>query len=101
MDKQQNLGTRLGAAERPQESGAATPGRGGRMSRQRKMAAVGRCAGQRRLVAIDPRPGQPPDAADHRQAIRLVADRRDGPAHRIQLRGESLRRKKTQEGATA
>ena len=31
---------RLGAAERPHESGAAAPGRGGRMSRQRKMAAV-------------------------------------------------------------
>ena len=28
------------AAERPQESGAATPGRGGRMSRQRKRDAV-------------------------------------------------------------
>src|SRR5881275_449806 len=31
---------RLGAAERPHESGAAAPGRGGRMSRQRKTAAV-------------------------------------------------------------
>jgi transposase len=31
---------RRGAAERPQESGAAAPGRGGRMSRQRKTAAV-------------------------------------------------------------
>jgi len=31
---------RAGAAERPQESGAAAPGRGGRMSRQRKTAAV-------------------------------------------------------------
>ena len=31
---------RPGAAERPQESGAAAPGRGGRMSRRRKMAAV-------------------------------------------------------------
>ena len=31
---------RPGAAERPQESGAAAPGRGGRMSRQRKTAAV-------------------------------------------------------------
>ena len=29
-----------GAAERPQEAGAAAPGRGGRMSRQRKMAAI-------------------------------------------------------------
>jgi transposase len=36
------LGTRerAGAAKRPPESGAAAPGRGGRMSRQRKMAAV-------------------------------------------------------------
>src|ERR1700712_1190969 len=31
---------RPGGAERPQESGAAAPGRGGRMSRQRKTAAV-------------------------------------------------------------
>jgi transposase len=31
---------RPGAAERPQESGGAAPGRGGRMSRQRKTAAV-------------------------------------------------------------
>ena len=31
---------RPGPAERPQEPGAAGPGRGGRMSRQRKMAAV-------------------------------------------------------------
>lgn len=31
---------RAGAAERPQESGVAAPGRGGRMSRQRKTAAV-------------------------------------------------------------
>ena len=31
---------RPGVAERPQESGAAAPGRGGRMSRQRKRNAV-------------------------------------------------------------
>ena len=31
---------RPGAAERPQESGAAAPGRGGRMSRRRKRDAV-------------------------------------------------------------
>jgi transposase len=31
---------RPGGAERPQESGVAAPGRGGRMSRQRKAAAV-------------------------------------------------------------
>src|SRR5215207_730872 len=31
---------RTGAAERPREPGAAAPGRGGRMSRQRKAAAV-------------------------------------------------------------
>lgn len=38
----ERLGTteRAGAAERPPESGAAAPGRGGRMSRQRKTAAV-------------------------------------------------------------
>ena len=40
MDKQQKIEARLGDAERPQESGAASPGRGGRMSRQRKTAAV-------------------------------------------------------------
>ena len=41
MDDQGNdVGARPGAAERPQESGAAAPGRGGRMSRQRKLAAV-------------------------------------------------------------
>ena len=40
MIEQKADGVRPGAAERPQESGAAAPGRGGRMSRQRKMAAV-------------------------------------------------------------
>ena len=40
MDKQQNIEARPGDAERPQGSGAASPGRGGRMSRQRKTAAV-------------------------------------------------------------
>src|SRR5881398_3316750 len=41
MDDQTNgVGARPEAAERWQESGAAAPGRGGRMSRQRKTAAV-------------------------------------------------------------
>src|SRR5215813_6185284 len=40
MDKSTNVGPRPGDAERPQESGAASPGRGGRMSRQRKTVAV-------------------------------------------------------------
>src|SRR5271166_2533305 len=40
MDKGTIIGGRPGDAERPQESGAAAPGRGGRMSRQRKTAAV-------------------------------------------------------------
>jgi transposase len=41
MDDQANgVGARPSAAERPQESGAAAPGRGGRMSRQRKTVAV-------------------------------------------------------------
>jgi transposase len=40
MDKGKNVGTRPGDAERPHESGAAAPGRGGRMSRQRKTLAV-------------------------------------------------------------
>src|SRR6202163_1340043 len=39
MDKQ-SVETRPGDAERPQESGTAAPGRGGRMSRQRKTTAV-------------------------------------------------------------
>ena len=43
MDDQTNdVGARPGAAERPPESGAAAPGRGGRMSRQRESAAVRR-----------------------------------------------------------
>jgi transposase len=41
MDNQANVvGARPSAAERPQESRAAALGRGGRMSRQRKTAAV-------------------------------------------------------------
>ena len=40
MDKSTKVGARPGDAERPQESGSAAPGRGGRMSRQRKMTAV-------------------------------------------------------------
>ena len=41
MDNQENvIGARPGDAERPQESGAAALGRGGRMSRQRKTAVV-------------------------------------------------------------
>src|ERR1700710_3090888 len=40
MDQEQAMGERPSAAERPQESGAAALGRGGRMSRQRKTAAV-------------------------------------------------------------
>src|SRR3954447_4540134 len=40
MDKQQTVDPRPGAAQRPPESGEAAPGRGGRMSRQRKSAAV-------------------------------------------------------------
>jgi transposase len=40
MDKQQNVEARPGGAERPHESGVALPGRGGRMSRQRKTAVV-------------------------------------------------------------
>jgi transposase len=40
MDKSTNGEARPGDAERPQDSGAASPGRGGRMSRQRKTAAV-------------------------------------------------------------
>ena len=40
MSEAKGGGSRPGDAERPQESGAASPGRGGRMSRQRKMAAV-------------------------------------------------------------
>ena len=40
MDQEQALTERPSTAERPQESGAAALGRGGRMSRQRKRDAV-------------------------------------------------------------
>ena len=40
MDERQTVDQRPGDAQRPPESGGATPGRGGRMSRQRKTAAV-------------------------------------------------------------
>jgi hypothetical protein len=40
MDEQTTVGTRPDDAERPRESGSAAPGRGGRMSRQRKTTAV-------------------------------------------------------------
>jgi len=40
MDNPETGKERAGGAERPSESGAAAPGRGGRMSRQRKTAAV-------------------------------------------------------------
>ena len=40
MGERRSVQKRPGAAERPQESGVAAPGRGGRMSRQRKTAAV-------------------------------------------------------------
>jgi transposase len=40
MDKRENVEARPGAAERAGASGAAAPGGGGRMSRQRKTAAV-------------------------------------------------------------
>ena len=41
MDKQDNVGTRPGDAERSHEFGAAAPWRGGRMSRQRKKGCCG------------------------------------------------------------
>src|SRR3954469_12046985 len=40
MDEHQTVDPRPGAAQRPPESGEAAPGRGGRMSRQRKSVAV-------------------------------------------------------------
>ena len=40
MNRSTNGEARPGEAERPHESGAASPGRGGRMSRQRKTSAV-------------------------------------------------------------
>jgi hypothetical protein len=40
MDATRTADQRPGDAQRPHESGGAAPGRGGRMSRQRKMAAV-------------------------------------------------------------
>ena len=47
MDKDTTIGRRPGGAERAQGSGAAAPGRGGRMSRQRKTASVLRLLGAR------------------------------------------------------
>ena len=40
MDERYTVDQRPGDAQRPPESGGAAPGRGGRMSRQRKTAAV-------------------------------------------------------------
>jgi hypothetical protein len=40
MDKSTNVGTRPDDAERPQESGGAASGRGDKMSRQSKTAAM-------------------------------------------------------------
>ena len=40
MDRTRTADQRPGDAQRPHESGGAAPGRGGRMSRQRKTAAV-------------------------------------------------------------
>lgn len=40
MGERRSVEERSGTAERPPESGVAAPGRGGRMSRQRKTAAV-------------------------------------------------------------
>jgi len=40
MDQARTDDQRSGGVQRPQESGGAAPGRGGRMSRQRKIAAV-------------------------------------------------------------
>src|SRR5207344_1287929 len=53
MDNQVNVvGARPSAAERPQESGAAALGRGGRMSRQRKTAAVLRLSRREDLESV-------------------------------------------------
>ena len=48
---------RPGVAERPQEPGAAAPGRGGRMSRQRKTAAVLRLLRGEDLETVSRAPG--------------------------------------------
>ena len=52
MDKSTKVGARPGDGERPQESGAAAPGRGGRMSRQRKVTAVLRLLGGEDLELV-------------------------------------------------
>jgi transposase len=53
MDEQTNqVGAGPSAGERPQESGAAALGRGGRMSRQRKSAAVLRLLGGEDLETV-------------------------------------------------
>ena len=58
MDNQANVvGARPGDAERPQESGVAALGRGGRMSRQRKTAAVLRLLLGEALETVSREPG--------------------------------------------
>ncbi len=52
MDNSTNAGAGPGDAERPRESGAASPGRGDRMSRQRKTAAVLRLLGGEDLETV-------------------------------------------------
>ncbi len=39
-----------------------------------------------RQMAINPRAGEPPHAADRGQAVRLAGDRREGAAHGVRLR---------------
>jgi hypothetical protein len=50
MDKSTNGEAQAGETERPQESGAVSPGRGGRMSRQRGCCVV---VGVRHVVQMD------------------------------------------------
>ena len=79
MDNQANVvGARPSAAERPQESGAAALGRGGRMSRQRKTAAVLRLLRGEDLETVSRELGVT-------AATRHPAGRRAG--HRVVARG--------------
>src|SRR5439155_974649 len=65
MDNQANVvGARPGDAERPRESDVAALGRGGRMSRQRKTAAVLRLMRQNNLLAPT-RVGSPRGPRNH------------------------------------
>ena len=88
MDKQQNIGARPGDAEQPRESGAASPGRGGRMSRQRKAAAVLRLLRGEDLETVSSRAWR--HGGDAEGLARCVPRRRRGSLTTKSVTGEEL-----------